>query len=104
MNDPSDTPPPAVWEPDVVLSEAEQDLQFAEELAAEADPAWYPVRQAEAAPSAPSRQRTEDPMRDTTYEHEAVEHYFPEPEELGIDAESFPAELGNCSCGMTYAE
>jgi hypothetical protein len=30
-------------------------------------------------------------------------HFFPSPEEIGIDPEAFPAKLGNCACGMTYA-
>jgi len=30
------------------------------------------------------------------------EHYFPEPEELGCDAESFPAGRGNCVCGQSW--
>lgn len=31
-------------------------------------------------------------------------HFFPCPEEMGIDPEAFPAEFGNCACGMTYGE
>lgn len=32
------------------------------------------------------------------------EHYFPEPEELGIDPDAVPWTRGNCACGAQYVE
>lgn len=49
------------------------------------------------------------PDQDTSTSADEVDaewggHFFPAPEELGVDAEAVAWSHGNCACGVTYTD